>query len=289
MPKKLPPAPSNELDAWYEWVSERCTLHIDSHSYDGKIAHVLVKPRPVFFVLISYRDSPDAREWLHELLRVPVQGTAQRPFADAAAVEWPGPPELQGPGQPWDMLYALYPDGRELHTVDVWEKPLTEICVAVGPAPHIYLEVAAIKQSQVWVQDDFGSVLVKDSRRPKQHDGYQGDERGRYSRTWLSRDKVTAVLRSSVGFTPGKGAESPKGPVGGMPPIPPALWGGLAPQALTRSSPGGYGGLAPHQAPYGDAATRSCFTHTGARSVTSRRGTKTSDFSITTSPTPTTS
>jgi hypothetical protein len=91
MPKKLPPAPSSELDAWYEWVSERCTLHIDNHSYDAKICHVLVKPRPVFYVLISYRESPDARaEWLHEMLRVPVQGTAQRPFADATAVEWPG-------------------------------------------------------------------------------------------------------------------------------------------------------------------------------------------------------
>ena len=31
MPKKLPPAPSNELDAWFEWLSERCTLHIDKH------------------------------------------------------------------------------------------------------------------------------------------------------------------------------------------------------------------------------------------------------------------
>lgn len=203
MPKKLPSAPSNELDAWYEWVSERCTLHIDNHSYDGKVVHVLVKPRPVFFVLISYRESPDAREWLHEMLRVPIQGTPQQPFADAAAAEWPGPPELQAPGQPWDVLYDLYPDGRELHTVDVWEKPLSEICVAVGPAPHIYLEATAIKQSQVWVQDDFGSVLVKDARRPKQHDSYQGDERGRYSRTWLSRDKVQALLRSSVGFTPG--------------------------------------------------------------------------------------
>ena len=120
LPKKLTPAPSNELDAWYEWVSERCTLHIDNHSYDGKIAHVLVKPRPVFFVLISFRESPDAREWMHEMLRVPIQGTAQRPFADAAAAEWPGPPELQAPGQPWDMLYELYPDGRELHTVDIW-------------------------------------------------------------------------------------------------------------------------------------------------------------------------
>ena len=53
------------------------------------------------------------------------------------------------------------------------------------------------------MQDDNGCVLVKDLRRPKQHDDYQGDERGRYSRTWLSRDKVQAVLRSSVGFTPG--------------------------------------------------------------------------------------
>ena len=148
MPKKLAPAPANELHAWYEWLSERCTLHIDTHSYDGKIVHVLVRQRPVFFVLISYRESPGAREWLHELLRVPVQGTAQRPFVDEAAAEWPGPPELQAPGQPWDVLYELYPDGRELHTVDVWAKPLNEICVAVGPAPHIYLEATAIKQSQ---------------------------------------------------------------------------------------------------------------------------------------------
>jgi hypothetical protein len=119
---------------------------------------------------------------MHELLRVPVPGTAQRPFTDASAVEWPGPSELQGPGQPWDVLYELYPDGRELHTVDVWAKPLSEICVAVGPAPHIYLEVTAVTQTQVWVHDDGGSVLVKDARRPKQQDAYQGDARGRYSR-----------------------------------------------------------------------------------------------------------
>jgi hypothetical protein len=100
MPKKLPPAPSSELDAWYEWVSERCTLHIDNYSYDAKICHVLVKPRPVFYVLISYKESPDAREWLHEMLRVPIQGTAQQPFAAAAAVEWPGkgaPPPYEPP------------------------------------------------------------------------------------------------------------------------------------------------------------------------------------------------
>jgi hypothetical protein len=64
----------------------------------------------------------------------------------------------------------------------VWAKPLSEICVAVGPAPHIYLEVTAINQAQVWVRDDGGSVLVKDARRPKQQDAYQGDARGRYSR-----------------------------------------------------------------------------------------------------------
>ena len=96
--------------------------------------------------MISYRESPDARDWLHEMIRVPIQGTAQRPFADAAAAEWPGPPELQGPGQPWDVLYQLYPDGRELHTVDIWEKPLDEICVAVGPTPHIYLEAKALSK-----------------------------------------------------------------------------------------------------------------------------------------------
>lgn len=57
--------------------------------------------------------------------------------------------------------------------------------------------------ARVWAVDDGGVVLVKDRHRPALHDGYRGDEQGRYSRAWLNRDRVVAVKRSSIGYVPG--------------------------------------------------------------------------------------
>ena len=57
--------------------------------------------------------------------------------------------------------------------------------------------------ARVWAVDDGGVVLVKDRHRRALHDGYRGDEQGRYSRAWLNRDKVLPVKRSSLGYVPG--------------------------------------------------------------------------------------
>jgi hypothetical protein len=57
--------------------------------------------------------------------------------------------------------------------------------------------------ARVWAVDDGGVVLVKDRHRRAVHDGYRGDEQGRYSRAWLNRDKVLPVKRSSLGYVPG--------------------------------------------------------------------------------------
>ena len=99
--------------------------------------------------------------------------------------------------------YALSEDGREQHAPDLWATPLDQLVVGVGPAPHVYLEVAHVSGARVWAVDDGGVVLVKDRHRPALHEGYRGDEQGRYSRACLSREKVVPVKRSSLGYVPG--------------------------------------------------------------------------------------
>jgi hypothetical protein len=179
-------------------------LVFDDFSYDGKVMHIeLKRGQVVFFVVISYRKNPGADLWSHELLRLRVKGSSRRPFDGTLGAAWPGPDELQGPNQPSDVLYALSEDGREQHAPDLWATQLDQLVVGVGPAPHIYLEVTHMSGARVWAVDDGGVVLVKDRRRPALHDGYRGDEQGRYTRAWLNRDKVVAVKRSSIGYVPG--------------------------------------------------------------------------------------
>jgi hypothetical protein len=164
--------------------------------------HITLKPTVLFYVLLSWKE-PD--EWKHELLRVRVRGTPQRPFdGSKEGASWPGPDEMQAPGVHRDDLWELAPNGREATSVNLWARPLSDIVVAVGPAPHIYLEATFLKGNQVWVVDDDGSVLCKEPRRwLKKHEGYAGDARGRYSRMWVNRDAVTPVLRTSLGYQPG--------------------------------------------------------------------------------------
>ena len=207
LPRKLPtpeePTPADTA-AWFEWLSERCTLVFDDFSYDGKVLHVELKRGIVqFYVIISYRKTPGAGVWFHELLRVRVKGTHRKPFDGTQGAVWPGPDELQGPNQPADVLYALNEDGREQHAPDLWATPLGELVAAVGPAPHIYLRITHKDGAKVWTVDDDGVVLVKDPARPALYEGYRGDDEGRYTRTWLNRDKIIPVKRSSIGYVPG--------------------------------------------------------------------------------------
>ena len=205
LPARLPAPPSGEASPWFQWLTERCTLTIESDegkfAYDGKIMHITLKPTVLFYVLLSWKE-PD--EWKHELLRVRVRGTPQRPFdGSKEGASWPGPDEMQAPGVHRDDLWELAPNGREATSVNLWARPLSDIVVAVGPAPHVYLEATFLKGNQVWVVDDDGSVLCKEPRRLKKHEGYAGDARGRYSRMWVNRDAVTPVLRTSLGYQPG--------------------------------------------------------------------------------------
>ena len=205
--RKLPapdePTPADTA-AWFEWLSERCTLVFADFSYDGKVMHIeLRRGQVVFYVIISYRKTPGAGLWSHELLRLRVKGSSRRPFDDTQGAVWPGPDELQGPNQLASVLYALSDDGREQHAPDLWATPLDQLVVGVGPAPHIYLEVTHMSGARVWAVDECGVVLVKDRHRPALHESYRGDEQGRYSRAWLNRDKVVAVTRSSIGYVPG--------------------------------------------------------------------------------------
>ena len=200
LPKRLPPAAA-PADGWYDWLSERCHLILEGRLYDGKVMHVTIKPRPVFYVLISFRAS--ASEWSHELYRVPVKGTRQRPFDGTSGAAWPGPDALQAPGHPSSDLEALFADGSEPFVADAWTRPTSELLVAVGPAPHLYFAVKHVEGAKVWVEDDGGSILVKDASRPKLYSGYRGDEKGRYSRIWLSKDKVKALTKASLGWTGG--------------------------------------------------------------------------------------
>jgi hypothetical protein len=204
--RKLPAPPKQApaSAAWFEWLSERCTLVYPDFRYDGKVFHIdLRKGQVHFYVLISYRTTPRVGIWTHELLRLRIRGTPLRPFDGTHGAEWPGPDDMQAPGQPSDVLFAVHPDGREEHARDLWANPLSEIVIAVGPAPHVYLQPTHLEAERVWVEDDTGVVLSKDSRRPAQWQGYRGDEIGRFTRVWVNRDKVTPVLRSAVGYAPG--------------------------------------------------------------------------------------
>jgi hypothetical protein len=200
LPKRLPPAAA-PADGWYDWLSERCHLILDGRLYDGKVMHVTIKPKTAFFVLVSFRTA--AAEWTHELYRVPVKGTRQRPFDNTSGAAWPGPDSLQAPGHPSSDLEALFANGSEPFVADVWSRPLDELLVAVGPSPHLYFEVKRRDGAQVWVEDDGGSILVKDAVRPKLYGGYQGDAKGRYSCIWLNKDKVKAVTKASLGWSGG--------------------------------------------------------------------------------------
>jgi hypothetical protein len=60
---RKPPAPDEptpaDTAAWFEWLSERCTLVFDDFLYDGKVMHIELRRGQVFFyVIISYRKSP---------------------------------------------------------------------------------------------------------------------------------------------------------------------------------------------------------------------------------------
>ena len=174
LPRKLPTPPKQApaSAAWFEWLSERCTLIYSDYRYDGKIVHIDLRKRQVhFFVLISYRTTPGAGIWTHELLRLRIRGTPLRPFDGTQGAEWPGPDALQAPGVASDVLFELHPDGREQHAPDVWSNPLSELVIAVGPAPHVYLQPTHLEEQRVWVEDDTGVVLSKDSRRPAQWQG----------------------------------------------------------------------------------------------------------------------
>ena len=124
-----------------------------------------------FFVLISYRTTPGAGIWTHELLRLRIRGTPLRPFDGTQGAVWPGPDALQAPGVASDVLFELHPDGREQHAPDVWSSPLSDLVIAVGPAPHVYLQPTHLEEQRVWVEDDTGVVLSKDSQRPAQWQG----------------------------------------------------------------------------------------------------------------------
>ena len=206
IPARLPPVPSGAaVSPWFAWLSERCVMDIASDegrfTYEGKIMHITLKPHVVFYVLLSWREPG---EWKHELLRVRMRGTPARPFdGSREGASWPGPDELQAPGVHRDDLWELAPNGREPTSINLWTRPLSDIVVAVGPAPHLYLEATFVKGDQVWVVDDGGSVLCKEPRRLKKHEGYAGDARGRYSRMWVNKDAVTPVLRTSLGYQPG--------------------------------------------------------------------------------------
>ena len=198
LPRRLPPAAVG--DAWFEWLSERCHLIIEGKLYDGKIIQITIKPKPIFFVLVSFRTA--AAEWATELY-VPVKGTRARPFDGTRGAAWPGPEAMQAPGRPSSDLEALFVDGSEPFVADAWTRPLDELLVAVGPAPHLYFEAKHVEGAKVWVEDDAGVILVKDGTRPKLHGGYRGDAKGRYSRIWLNKDKVKALTKASIGWTGG--------------------------------------------------------------------------------------
>ena len=149
LPRRLPPAATG--DAWFEWLSERCHLVIEGKLYDGKIMHIQTKPKVTFYALISYRTS--ASEWTHELYRLLVKGTRLRPFDGTKGVAWPGPDALQAPGHPSSDLEALFADGSEALVSDPWSRPLSELLVAVGPAPHLYFEPKHVEGAKVWVQE----------------------------------------------------------------------------------------------------------------------------------------
>ena len=152
-------------------------------------------------MLVSFRSGP--AEWTTELYRVPVKGTRQRPFDNTSGAAWPGLDALQAPGHPSSELEALFADGSEPFVADTWSRSLSELLVVVGPAPHLYFEVKHVEGAKVWVEDDGGSILVKDTKRPKLRGGYQGDEKGRYSRIWLNKDRVKVVTKASLGWTGG--------------------------------------------------------------------------------------
>ncbi len=171
-------------------------------AYDGKVVHITLQTKqPVFYVLLSFRDDGEST-WTNELIRATIKGTAARLFDGTPGLSWPGPDDAMAPGRPSSELYALLQRGQEAHTPDLWSRPLDELVVAIGPAPHLYVAVTHVDGDRVWIEDDDGSILVKDADRPAQHGGYRGDDQGRYERTWLSKDKVIPLLRNAISWAP---------------------------------------------------------------------------------------
>jgi hypothetical protein len=203
LPRRIPTATA-AADGWYEWLIERCHLIIDGCLYDGKVMHIALKPKPAFYVLISFRGAagpaprPDVRG------HVSSTASQSRVTGCGRLMAHPAQPGVDPmPCKPQGIRAATFADGREAYVPDAWTRPLSELLVAVGPAPHIYLQVKARDGAKAWVEDDGGCVLVKDADRPKLFQGYQGDESGRYSRIWLNKDRVKAVTKASVGWTGG--------------------------------------------------------------------------------------
>jgi hypothetical protein len=206
LPRSLP-APSSlaavqRAAPWFEWLSERVTVVFGHTAYDGKIVHITLQTKqPVFYVLLSYRADGEST-WTSEIIRATIKGTAARPFDGTPGLSWPGPDDAMAPGRPSSELYALLQRGQEVHTPDLWSRPLDELVVAIGPAPHLYVAVTHFDGDRAWIEDDGGSILVKDRARPAQHGDYRGDDQGRYERTWLSKDKVIPMLRSAISWAP---------------------------------------------------------------------------------------
>ena len=178
----------------FEWLSERAlVVSADKQQYDAKIVHIhLTKASKSVYVLLSFKDG-DA--WVNELRRF--DSPRAKPLFAGTGLAWPGAGEPK-PGTPSSDLYALLADGVEALEEDLWARPPHLLAIAVGPPPHLYFVVEAVESDRVWAVDP--TILVKDKRRIPLWKGYSGDSEGRYSAIWLHRNRVTPVLRTSIGF-----------------------------------------------------------------------------------------
>ena len=108
LPAQLPQAIPSPRSVWFEWLSERCSLFIDSYRYDAKIAHVdFQNSQPHFTALISYRATPGTGSWTHELIRFRVRMATfevRNVFEETTDLYGAPPPR---PGDEWTTLQRM--------------------------------------------------------------------------------------------------------------------------------------------------------------------------------------
>ena len=187
MPARLSPSTSQPEPIW-NWLSERATLVLDDVCYDGKIVHI--HGRQVY-VLISWKDG---EQWRNQIYLV---ASSKPLFSDGTGLAWPGPGK-PAPGVRSSDLYELHPEGREVLDQDLWMRPLNDLVIGVGPAPHIFVEVDVIQGNKVWIRSSV--IRVVDTSRPKLYKGYRGDEEGIYRAIWYPKSKGKPFLKTSLGY-----------------------------------------------------------------------------------------